>query len=55
MLREKFGELFSFLLRKSFTCRRTSQLQGKVVPAAPDEGVAVLEFVEEVGDEAIFR
>ena len=49
MLREKFGELFSFLLRKSFTCRRTSQLQGKVVPTTADEGVAVFEFIEEVG------
>ena len=55
MLREKFGELFCFLLRKSFTCCRTSQLQGKVVPTTADEGVAVFEFIEEVGYEAIFR
>lgn len=55
MLREKFGELFCFLLRKSLTCCRTSQLQGKVVPTTPDEGVAVFEFIEEVGYEAIFR
>ena len=52
MLREKFGELFCFLLRKSLTCCRTSQLQGKVVPTTADEGVAVFEFIEEVGYEA---
>ena len=55
MLCEKFGELFCFLLRKSLTCCRTSQLQGKVVPTTADEGVAVFEFIEEVGYEAIFR
>ena len=29
--------------------------QGKVVPTTADEGVAVFEFIEEVGYEAIFR